>query len=303
MLGDPDAPLTVTEYVDLQCPACAAAARETLPALVRDHVRTGKVKLEARTLHFLGPDSERAARFAAGAARAGPAVAVPRGVLRRPGAGELRLRDRRVPALGRRRRGRRRRCRVRVRRQRGARRSALEPRERRRRDALGVDSTPTFTVARGEQAPRAVVDARVAGGGDRGARDERARAARGRGGARPSGGCALASAVVALAGLAIAGYLTVVHYAGGAPVCAIAHGCETVQQSRYAELAGVPVALLGLLGYAAILASLARDGEAARTVTAFLALAGLRLLGLADLRRAGAARRDLQLVRRARRSA
>jgi uncharacterized membrane protein len=82
------------------------------------------------------------------------------------------------------------------------------------------------------------------------------------------------SALVAAAGLGIAGYLTAVHYAGGTPVCAVSHGCATVQQSEYAELAGVPVALLGLAGYVAILASLARDGEAARTVTAFLALAG-----------------------------
>jgi protein-disulfide isomerase len=71
VLGDPKAPVTLTEYVDLQCPVCAAAARETLPTLVRDYVRTGKVKLEARTLHFIGPDSERAARVAAGAERQG----------------------------------------------------------------------------------------------------------------------------------------------------------------------------------------------------------------------------------------
>jgi protein-disulfide isomerase len=71
VLGDPKAPLTVTEYVDLQCPICAAASRETLPGLVRDYVRTGKAKLEARTLHFIGPDSERAARVAAGAERQG----------------------------------------------------------------------------------------------------------------------------------------------------------------------------------------------------------------------------------------
>jgi protein-disulfide isomerase len=68
VLGDPSAPLTVTEYVDLQCPACASAASTTLPPLVRDYVRTGKVKLDVRTLHFIGPDSERAARVAAGAA-------------------------------------------------------------------------------------------------------------------------------------------------------------------------------------------------------------------------------------------
>jgi uncharacterized membrane protein len=85
----------------------------------------------------------------------------------------------------------------------------------------------------------------------------------------------LAAAAVALVGLGIAGYLTAVHYAGGDPACAIAHGCATVQQSRYAELAGVPVALLGLGGYAAILVSLARDGEAWRTAGAFLAMAGL----------------------------
>ena len=84
----------------------------------------------------------------------------------------------------------------------------------------------------------------------------------------------LASFVVAAAGLGVAGYLTAVHYGGGSPVCAIAHGCATVQQSEYASLAGVPVALLGVVGYAAILAGLAIDNEAARTGTALLALAG-----------------------------
>ena len=88
-----------------------------------------------------------------------------------------------------------------------------------------------------------------------------------------------ASMLVAVIGLGIATYLTVVHYAGGSPVCAIAHGCATVQKSRYAELAGVPVALLGLLGYVAILASLARDDETARTVSAFLAIGGLAFSG------------------------
>jgi len=84
-----------------------------------------------------------------------------------------------------------------------------------------------------------------------------------------------ATIAVALAGLAIATYLTIVHYAGGEPVCAIAHGCATVQKSTYATFAGVPVAVLGLLGYVAILASLLKDSEAARTVTAFLAIGGL----------------------------
>ena len=71
VLGDPKAPLTVTEYVDLQCPICARAAESTLPALIRDQVRTGEAKLEVRTLSFLGPDSVKAARVAAGAERQG----------------------------------------------------------------------------------------------------------------------------------------------------------------------------------------------------------------------------------------
>jgi uncharacterized membrane protein len=84
---------------------------------------------------------------------------------------------------------------------------------------------------------------------------------------------------VALAGLGIAAYLTVVHYSGGDPVCAVAHGCATVQQSEYASLGGVPVAVLGLLGYVAVLVALARDGEAWRTAAAFLSLAGLGFSG------------------------
>jgi protein-disulfide isomerase len=71
VLGDPKAPVTVTEFVDLQCPICAEASKTTLPTLINDYVRTGKVKLEARTLHFLGPDSTRAARAAAAAQEQG----------------------------------------------------------------------------------------------------------------------------------------------------------------------------------------------------------------------------------------
>ena len=67
VLGQANAPVTVTEYLDLQCPVCANASRTVLPNVVDDYVRTGKVKLEARTLHFIGADSVRAARMAAGA--------------------------------------------------------------------------------------------------------------------------------------------------------------------------------------------------------------------------------------------
>ena len=71
VLGDPRAPLTLTEFVDLQCPFCARVSASTLPTIVEDYVRSGKVRLEARTLHFLGPDSTVAAQVAAGAERQG----------------------------------------------------------------------------------------------------------------------------------------------------------------------------------------------------------------------------------------
>ena len=60
----------------------------------------------------------------------------------------------------------------------------------------------------------------------------------------------VAVGVVALAGLAVASYLTYVHYRPDALVCTGGGGCETVQESDYATLVGVPVALLGVLAYA-----------------------------------------------------
>src|ERR1700680_2928623 len=55
-----------------------------------------------------------------------------------------------------------------------------------------------------------------------------------------------------VAGLGVAGYLTYVHYAGINPVCTAGGSCEKVQTSVYSQLAGVPVALIGLLGYISI---------------------------------------------------
>lgn len=80
--------------------------------------------------------------------------------------------------------------------------------------------------------------------------------------------------VLALAGLGIAAYLTYVHYAGVASICEIAHGCERVQKSEWSRLAGVPVALLGLLGYAGILVSLWVPGETGLVAGAAQALVG-----------------------------
>jgi protein-disulfide isomerase len=66
-LGLADAPVTLVEYADLQCPYCAEFARAALPELVRDYVRDGRVKLVFRGLAFVGPDSETALRAAVAA--------------------------------------------------------------------------------------------------------------------------------------------------------------------------------------------------------------------------------------------
>ena len=79
-------------------------------------------------------------------------------------------------------------------------------------------------------------------------------------------------AVVALAGLGVAAYLTYVHYQPQALVCTAGGGCETVQESSYAEVVGIPVALLGLLTYVAVLVLVAWDSELARTLAAAVAL-------------------------------
>jgi uncharacterized membrane protein len=90
----------------------------------------------------------------------------------------------------------------------------------------------------------------------------------------------LAALAVAGLGICVAGYLTYVHYAGLEPFCAGGgHGCERVQSSSYAELGGIPVAVLGLGGYLAIAAALLAPGERARLAAAALAVVGAGFSG------------------------
>jgi uncharacterized membrane protein len=64
----------------------------------------------------------------------------------------------------------------------------------------------------------------------------------------------LVAASLAVAGLAIATYLTVVHFADQPIVCSSIGDCELVNSSRYASLGGVPVALMGAAAYVSMLA-------------------------------------------------
>ena len=80
---------------------------------------------------------------------------------------------------------------------------------------------------------------------------------------------------LAVAGVAISAYLAYNHLAGTAPICVGGSGgCEAVQASRYSEVLGVPVAVIGVFGYAAmLLAALMRD-QRATVFGVFLALTG-----------------------------
>lgn len=64
-LGNSDAPITLTEFADLQCPGCRQFTLRVLPAIIQRYVRTGQVKIVFRNLAFVGPESTKAARMAA----------------------------------------------------------------------------------------------------------------------------------------------------------------------------------------------------------------------------------------------
>jgi protein-disulfide isomerase len=58
-LGDPKAPVTMVEYIDLQCPFCQQFETQVMPDIIKNYVRTNKVKVEVRVLDFIGSDSSR----------------------------------------------------------------------------------------------------------------------------------------------------------------------------------------------------------------------------------------------------
>jgi protein-disulfide isomerase len=69
VLGKPGAKVTLNEWGDLQCPNCAQVNGAVFPDLVRQYVRPGKVLMRFNAMAFLGPDSEKAARFTLAAAQ------------------------------------------------------------------------------------------------------------------------------------------------------------------------------------------------------------------------------------------
>jgi uncharacterized membrane protein len=92
-------------------------------------------------------------------------------------------------------------------------------------------------------------------------------------------GLTIAVLIIALIGTAEAAYLTYVHYYGLAALpCFGKHAgqssCAQVQSTVYSRLAGIPVALLGLIGYLTILVTVFVRGELARAAGFGVALIG-----------------------------
>ena len=86
--------------------------------------------------------------------------------------------------------------------------------------------------------------------------------------------------VLTVVGVGVASYLTFIHYAGINPACTAGQACIKVQTSVWSKVAGVPVALLGLIGYVGILGTLlAPDREETRVATLGLTLIGFAFSG------------------------
>jgi protein-disulfide isomerase len=70
-MGEVTAPVVLVEYADFRCPFCGVYARETLPPLVAEYVKSGKLRVEWRDFPVFGQESTDAAVAARAAGEQG----------------------------------------------------------------------------------------------------------------------------------------------------------------------------------------------------------------------------------------
>ena len=84
-----------------------------------------------------------------------------------------------------------------------------------------------------------------------------------------------AIAFFAALGIGVAAYIAIAEAGGDSPVClAGGSGCKTVADSSYSEVAGINIAIFGVIGYALLLASAFVANDAARLGGFLIALGG-----------------------------
>ena len=266
-LAAPGAPVTIVEYADYQCPYCAQWATDVFPAVVDEYVRPGKVRMVFQGVAILGEDSVTALQAAVSAGiqdkqwNVGELLYHNQGAENSGWVTDDLLRDigASVPGLD-------------VDAMMDGRESAevADAMGEAQADAqaAGITGTPSFEITKRGGQPTLLQGARPL--------DEFRQSV-----GRPApvvteSRLRTAVGVLALLGLGIAAYLTYLRYAGGSPYCiAGGGGCEQVQESEYAKLAGIPVAVLGLVAYAALLVTALVPGPVAAAAGAGIALAGV----------------------------
>ena len=88
--------------------------------------------------------------------------------------------------------------------------------------------------------------------------------------------------LLALAGLGVSAYLTWTHLAHRSVACGQSQDCDIVQQSVYSEIAGIPVAVIGLAAYAALFVLTLLRGRVPENLDDYVPLAifGISLIGV-----------------------
>ncbi len=265
-LGKPNAPVTMVEFADPACPYCKLYAVTALPTIVQQYVRTGKVRLVYKGFDLGLPASKNTLRaiYAAGAQnRAWNLIDL---LYRNQGNEQtnwaptsyLGSLAETVPGLDT----------VKMLKDMTSSRTAAAMQASERTGRRGRSESDADLLRRPDRS-----DAAAAAGAE-------PRRVRLHADVRPAarevreGRLRAVIAALALAGGAIAAYLTYTRYSGTQIACSTG-GCETVQHSRYAVVAGIPVAVLGLVGYAAILVTTAFRGANAAALTVGFAVIGL----------------------------